>query len=73
MEGRFLDCDAKELQRLNENAENSNTKKSTDTWRNKKKKTPEKKLKAANEHASQLLSSLTANKRILVDYEKGRN
>ena len=57
MEGRFLDCDAQELQRLNENAENSNTKKITT-----KKKTLEKKLKAANEHASQLLSSLAGCK-----------
>ena len=32
MEGRFLDCDAKELRRLKENAENSNKKKRTKTW-----------------------------------------
>jgi len=29
MADRFLDCDAKELQQFKENAENSNTKKST--------------------------------------------
>jgi len=32
MVDRFPDCDAKELQQCKENAENSNTKKSTKTW-----------------------------------------
>jgi len=32
MADRFPDCDAKELQQFKENAENSNTKKSTKTW-----------------------------------------
>ena len=32
MAGRVPDCDTKELQQFNENAENSNTKKSTKTW-----------------------------------------
>ena len=32
MVDRFPDCDAKELQQFKENAENSNTKKSTKTW-----------------------------------------
>ena len=32
MAERFPDCDVKELQQFKENAENSNTKKSTKTW-----------------------------------------
>ena len=32
MTERFPDCDTKELQQFKENAENSNTKKSTKTW-----------------------------------------
>ena len=34
MADRFPDCDTKELQQFKENAENSNTKKSTKTWLN---------------------------------------